>query len=428
MLKLLKTLPLALYLLFSITSPSFADNRGLFITEADGSPAGFTYKLTVPNSTLSLSSGLSTYVSPWVISGTDIYWQGGTGLSASLIGYSDAAGGNSFNLKKARGSSSVPAASILNDVMGGIYYYGYDATAFTNGVSLIGYAAEKQTDSAQGMDFRITTKAVGGTTQNTKLIVDNGGKLGLSKGSSWRPVNDISINGNGTRTMGMERRQDSGVAGSSLTIPAGGSSVAGRILTFSVTTAGSGYTLGDVITLTTGNADGKLLVNAVDGSGGVTGVAFTFNAGEHGTGYSASAGQATSGGTGTNCTITVATVTTATNKNGGNLVLQSGISTGTGTSQIILQTYPAGASGSADNAATTALTIDGAQNSTFVGNIIASKAIRVKCYTVATLPSGTQGDTACVTDADSPTYLGALTGSGATVAPVFYNGSAWVSH
>lgn len=48
-------------------------------------------------------------------------------------------------------------------------------------------------------------------------------------------------------------------------------------------------------------------------------------------------------------------------------------------------------------------------------------------YTVATLPSGTVGMRAYVTDADSPTYLGALTGGGAVVCPVFYDGTAWIS-
>lgn len=48
-------------------------------------------------------------------------------------------------------------------------------------------------------------------------------------------------------------------------------------------------------------------------------------------------------------------------------------------------------------------------------------------YTVATLPTGFQGARAFVTDATLPTYLGALTGGGSVVCPVFYNGSAWVS-
>jgi hypothetical protein len=39
-----------------------------------------------------------------------------------------------------------------------------------------------------------------------------------------------------------------------------------------------------------------------------------------------------------------------------------------------------------------------------------------------------QGAQAVVTDATTPTYLGALTGGGAIVCPVVYNGTAWVSH
>lgn len=47
----------------------------------------------------------------------------------------------------------------------------------------------------------------------------------------------------------------------------------------------------------------------------------------------------------------------ATNKNGGDLVLQSGISTGFGDSKITFNVYIAGASGTSDNAPTTALTL-----------------------------------------------------------------------
>lgn len=61
------------------------------------------------------------------------------------------------------------------------------------------------------------------------------------------------------------------------------------------------------------------------------------------------------------------------------------------------------------------------------GKIIA-RVIQLKNYTVATLPAGTRGDTAYVTDATAPTYLGTLTGGGTVVTPVFYNGSAWVAH
>src|SRR5579885_845742 len=52
----------------------------------------------------------------------------------------------------------------------------------------------------------------------------------------------------------------------------------------------------------------------------------------------------------------------------------------------------------------------------------------LKQYTVATLPAAPgQGARAYVTDAVAPTFLGALTGGGTVVTPVFYNGTAWVA-
>ena len=61
-------------------------------------------------------------------------------------------------------------------------------------------------------------------------------------------------------------------------------------------------------------------------------------------------------------------------------------------------------------------------------NIIATGLLKLKSYTVSTLPTGVQGATAYVTDALSPTYLSIITGGGTVVAPVFYNGVNWVSH
>lgn len=51
-------------------------------------------------------------------------------------------------------------------------------------------------------------------------------------------------------------------------------------------------------------------------------------------------------------------------------------------------------------------------------------------YTVATLPAASSsltGARAYVTDATSPTFMGALTGGGNVVCPVFCNGTAWVA-
>lgn len=60
------------------------------------------------------------------------------------------------------------------------------------------------------------------------------------------------------------------------------------------------------------------------------------------------------------------------------------------------------------------------------GIVKASAQVRLKGYTVAGLPAGTQGDTAFCTDLLAPTYLTAVVGGGAVVGTVFYNGTAWV--
>ena len=54
--------------------------------------------------------------------------------------------------------------------------------------------------------------------------------------------------------------------------------------------------------------------------------------------------------------------------------------------------------------------------------------VRLKGYTVATLPAGTVGDVAYVTDALAPAFLTTVVGGGAVVAPVFYDGTNWVAH
>lgn len=48
-------------------------------------------------------------------------------------------------------------------------------------------------------------------------------------------------------------------------------------------------------------------------------------------------------------------------------------------------------------------------------------------YTVATLPTGALGDIAYVTDANGPTFLTPIAGSGAVSCPVFHNGVTWVA-
>ena len=68
-----------------------------------------------------------------------------------------------------------------------------------------------------------------------------------------------------------------------------------------------------------------------------------------------------------------------------------------------------------------------ATTATFVAGVVLGGPARLKGYTVATLPAGTQGDTAFVTDALAPAFLTALVGGGAVVTPCFYDGTNWVA-
>lgn len=139
-------------------------------------------------------------------------------------------------------------------------------------------------------------------------------------------------------------------------------------------------------------------------------------------------------------------------KNSATAVGVAGFALNSGTSPInvggffgLMNTEPTYASAAlmADNGGTTSdifvardngtatFTIADGGNVTSTGKIImsgASSTIRLKSYTVSTLPTGTEGDTAYVTDAVLPTFLGVLTGGGSVKTPVFYNGSAWVSY
>lgn len=113
---------------------------------------------------------------------------------------------------------------------------------------------------------------------------------------------------------------------------------------------------------------------------------------------------------------------TDTNVGGANGTIVSGTGTGTGTaSSLIFQTPTTTGSGSGAQSLAERLKLN-ATAGTF------SVPVILKGYTVATLPAGTVGMTAYVTDATTPTYLGVITGGGAVVCPVFYNGTAWVSH
>jgi len=60
------------------------------------------------------------------------------------------------------------------------------------------------------------------------------------------------------------------------------------------------------------------------------------------------------------------------------------------------------------------------------GTLISTGVVRLQGYTVATLPAGTQGDSAYCTDLLAPTFFAVAVGGGGIIGPVFYNGTNWI--
>lgn len=69
----------------------------------------------------------------------------------------------------------------------------------------------------------------------------------------------------------------------------------------------------------------------------------------------------------------------------------------------------------------------GVGTATVPSTLTVNGLINMKNYTVATLPAGTRGDIAYVTDALAPGFLTVIVGGGTVVAPVFFNGTNWVA-
>ena len=108
----------------------------------------------------------------------------------------------------------------------------------------------------------------------------------------------------------------------------------------------------------------------------------------------------------------IADLTNATNVYG----FQANISSGTGKYCLYM-------SGTAQNYLAGSL---GIGTTSPAGKLDVAGTIKTLGYTVATLPTGTVGMMAYVTDALAPTFGATAVGGGAVVIPVFYNGSNWI--
>ena len=164
------------------------------------------------------------------------------------------------------------------------------------------------------------------------------------------------------------------------------------ITSATVTAGGTLYTVGDILTCTAVGTNGKVMVTAVNPGGIVTAISLV----RGGSGYSTGAAQATSGGTGTLCTINVGTVgttcfvTTAINHNykiGDQVILSgdaayAGTVTITGVDAVTQFDFATAAAGNmtAANALSATVTVDSTKNWTVnehVGKILQTHLVGV---------------------------------------------------
>lgn len=115
---------------------------------------------------------------------------------------------------------------------------------------------------------------------------------------------------------------------------------------------------------------------------------------------------------------------TGTDRNGADFIIESGDSTGTGTSDIIFKTPTAGSTGTTARVAAEKFRV----NSTAV---TASVPVKLPSYTVSGLPTASTvgaGSMAFVTDATSTTTYTTVSGGGANKVLVISDGTNWIIH
>jgi len=183
------------------------------------------------------------------------------------------------------------------------------------------YATRVLSDEAEFSSLRVGTSTGAGLTLDTVVTIPSGSTVGpitsvaVNAGGTGYQVGEVvSIDNNSSNDVDayVKITAESGgiVSGVQLLSGGGGysSSVTGEtttdVIQHSAISVG-GYIVGDVVTVTGGNADGTLTIDSVDTNGNVTSVSIL----SAGTGYTDTVGVATTGGSGTGLTVDTTTTT-----------------------------------------------------------------------------------------------------------------------
>ncbi len=308
-----------------------------------------------------------------------------TPLSLNTSHYG-ATGGPVMHFYRARGSTASPTAPQSGDNIMSIGARALVSGTFAgSSLAIQGYLTENSTTNYSGAYLQFDTTATGSNVRSARMTIGQNGNVGLGVAAVASPPNMLSLSGN------IQLMSDS-ATGINFTGANGTVDDMTNYYDRAATTLHWRDNAGLANRMSLTQA-GALSVPGAVATGDITSTGTLKLASDSGTGISF---------TGANGTVD-------------DLTMYYDRSTST--------LYVRDNAGLANRLSLTqagALTVPGA--------ISSSATIKPGGYTVATLPAGSVGMHAYVTDATTPTYLGALVGGGAVTCPVFYNGTAWVSH
>ena len=290
-----------------------------------------------------------------------------TSATNTISAYTSYGDVSRFTIRRANGNSLSPTQVLAGDGIGNIGFRGYHSGgAFStvhNAVLLIS-AAENFTPTGQGANMSFNTTPIGSTTSVTRLYIQNDGNVGIG---TTNPLAPLDVSGSG------------------------------RFINYSSPSSGAGIEIGYVPSSygfvqaydRTGAVYKPVYIDASTlalnpnsgGNVGIGTVSPTSNLSFDG-GAARTIGMervTTSNTAGNNLTISASSATvSATDKNGGDVVISGGIATGTGSSRIVFRTATANFStGTGDRTPSDKVIITG--NGTIIQNGVSSTFVTGTC-------------------------------------------------
>lgn len=296
-------------------------------------------------------------------------------------------------------------------------------------------ASENWTDSAQGTYISFVNTATGTTVRREYMRLDSGGNLGIGTDASGNFIpaginNILNINKTYLNLNGSTSQNAINIALDSTVGGAGVSQPRGILLAVrnSATTSGTGL-LSGIFNTITANGSQNYLTNNFTGSS----ISLLTLSGQTGTIADTNGIRVnTPSFSGTKPTTSYGIHVFNQGVSGSTTSIGLQIDAQSGANSSYAAIFAGGAVGISTSAPITAFSVVGGvtvtSSMTVSGISVFGSPVRLKGYTVATLPVGVQGDTAFVTDALGPTFLVTVIGGGLVVTPVFYDGVSWKSY